>query len=112
MEACYHVPVSIWAIRGLLQGMSPPICSQFLAFSGLGLSVNRSISATSPYSYPTVLNLRLTDDPLIPLHLLIYATQTAVSTSACIADSLTWSISASQKFSLSQLYVPYLLLCK
>ena len=111
MEACYHVPVSIWAIRGLLQGMSRRLYSHLLELFGLGFSVNRSTFA-SPYSYHTVLSLRCTDDPLIPLHLLVYATQTAVSTSACIADSLTWSISPSQKFSLSQLYVPYLLLCK
>ncbi|KAG6988979.1 hypothetical protein G7Y79_00066g094970 [Physcia stellaris] len=69
MEAYYHIPLSIWAIRGLLQ-----------------------------------------DDALIPLHLLIYATQTAVSTCACIADALTWDISTTQKISLGQLYVPYLLL--
>ena len=52
------------------------------------------------------------DDPLIPLHLLIYATQTAVSTGACIADSLTWGLSTAQLISRGQLYVPYLLLCE
>ena len=56
--------------------------------------------------------LTVIDDALIPLHLLIYATQTAVSTGACIADALTWDISTAQKISLGQLYVPYLLLCK
>ena len=67
---------------------------------------------TGARGLPTSLCLTWTDDALIPLHLLIYATQTAVSTCACIADALTWDISTTQKISLGQLYVPYLLLCK
>lgn len=71
-----------------------------------------SILFTGARGLPTSLCLTSIDDALIPLHLLIYATQTAVSTGACIADALTWDISTAQKISLGQLYVPYLLLCK
>lgn len=53
------------------------------------------------------------DDPKIPIHLLIFAVQTAITTSTCIADYLSWSsFSNAQKLELGKLYVPYLALCK
>ncbi|KAI5366394.1 Putative sigma intracellular receptor 2, EXPERA domain-containing protein [Septoria linicola] len=70
MELIYHVPVSIWAVGGLLR-----------------------------------------DDPKVPLHLLVYAIQTAVTTATCIADYLSWSgHSTAEKIELGKLYVPYLAL--
>ncbi|KAK5200694.1 hypothetical protein LTR16_005222 [Cryomyces antarcticus] len=51
------------------------------------------------------------DDPRTPIHLLIYAVQTAVTTLTCIADYLSWSsFSNAEKVELSKLYVPYLAL--
>lgn len=51
------------------------------------------------------------DDPKVPINLLIYAIQTAITTSTCIADYLSWSdFSNSEKFELGKLYVPYLAL--
>lgn len=53
------------------------------------------------------------DDPKVPVHLLIYAMQTAITTSTCIADYLSWSnFSSSEKIELGKLYVPYLALCE
>ena len=53
------------------------------------------------------------DDPLVPLHLLVYAIQTAVTTMTCIAEYLSWQgYSLEQKWALGQLYVPYLVLCE
>ena len=53
------------------------------------------------------------DDPKLPLQLLIYAVQTAITTSTCIADYLSWSgFSNAQKIELGKLYVPYLAVCK
>jgi hypothetical protein len=53
------------------------------------------------------------DDPMVPVHLLIYAMQTAITTSTCIADYLSWSnFSSSEKIELGKLYVPYLALCE
>lgn len=55
----------------------------------------------------------LVDDPKGPIHLLIYAVQTAVTTSTCIADYLSWkAFDANQKFQLGTLYVPYLAICR
>ena len=52
------------------------------------------------------------DDPRVPVHLLVYAVQTAVTTATCIADYLSWSeYLNSQKVELGKLYVPYLALC-
>ncbi|MCJ1225513.1 hypothetical protein MMC12_002162 [Toensbergia leucococca] len=69
MEALYHLPLSLWAIRALLRS-----------------------------------------DPLVPVHLIIYAVQTIITTTTCIAEYLSWPISDSEKLSLGQLYVPYLAL--
>lgn len=53
------------------------------------------------------------DDPKVPVHLLVYAVQTAITTATCIADYLSWSdFQNSQKIELGKLYVPYLALCK
>ncbi|KAF2484965.1 transmembrane protein 6/97 [Neohortaea acidophila] len=53
----------------------------------------------------------LRDDPKLPIHLLVYAVQTAVTTLTCIADYLSWTgFSNAQKIELGKLYVPYLAL--
>jgi hypothetical protein len=63
------------------------------------------------YSLSTVL-IRSPDDPRLPVHLLVYAVQTAVTTATCIADYLSWSdYENAQKIELGKLYVPYLALC-
>lgn len=54
----------------------------------------------------------LSDDPRVPVHLLVYAVQTALTTATCIADYMSWSdYLNSQKIELGKLYVPYLALC-
>ncbi|KAF2673450.1 hypothetical protein BT63DRAFT_421600 [Microthyrium microscopicum] len=53
----------------------------------------------------------LRDDPKVPLHLLVFALETAVTTLTCISDYLSWSsFSNDQKVQLAYLYVPYLAL--
>jgi len=53
------------------------------------------------------------DDAKVPVHLLVYAVQTAVTTATCIADYLSWTtVTSEQKLALGYLYVPYLALCK
>ncbi|RMZ00061.1 hypothetical protein D0860_08124 [Hortaea werneckii] len=55
----------------------------------------------------------LRGDPKVPAHLLVFAVQTALTTSTCIADYLSWSgYSNAEKIELGKLYVPYLALCK
>lgn len=57
------------------------------------------------------LTLTITDDPKVPIHLLVYAIQTAVTTATCIADYMSWSdFGLAQKIELCKLYVPYLAL--
>ena len=56
---------------------------------------------------------RCAEDPNVPIQLLIYAVQTAVTTATCIADYLSWSnFSNAEKIELGKLYVPYLALCR
>lgn len=51
------------------------------------------------------------DDPKVPLHLLLFAVQTGLTTLTCIADYLSWdNISQDAKVTLGALYVPYLVL--
>jgi hypothetical protein len=55
----------------------------------------------------------MTDDPKVPIHLLAFAVQAAITTSTCIADYLSWSnFSKSEKIELGKLYVSYLALCE
>ena len=53
----------------------------------------------------------LRDDVLIPLHLLVWACETAVTTLTCIVEAMSWAgFSGHERTALAQLYVPYLLL--
>ena len=49
---------------------------------------------------------------MVPVHLLIYSVQTAMTTLTCIADFLSWTVEAKVKMDLAGLYGPYLALCK
>jgi hypothetical protein len=53
----------------------------------------------------------LRDNPNLPIHLLIYAVQTGITTATCISEALAWDVLSSQeKWSLAGgLYTPYLL---
>lgn len=87
LELVYHVPVSIWAIGALLRGKN----------DGNGCYETDSCS----------------DDPKVPLHLLVFALETAVTTATCVADYLSWTgYTTAQKIEIGKLYVPYLILGK
>lgn len=52
-----------------------------------------------------------TDDPLVPLHLLIWSIETALTTLVCVVDVLNWpGYSRDEVLALQQLYIPYFLL--
>lgn len=53
----------------------------------------------------------LRDDPKLPIHLLVYAVQTGLTTATCISEALAWDmLSSREKLSLAGgLYTPYLL---
>jgi hypothetical protein len=51
------------------------------------------------------------DDPLVPLHLLIWSVETAMSTLTCTVEAMSWEgFTKEEKIALAQLYVPYLVL--
>jgi hypothetical protein len=53
----------------------------------------------------------LRDDALVPLHLLVWACETALTTLTCVVEVWTWKgFTGQEKVALAQLYVPYLLL--
>ena len=50
----------------------------------------------------------LSDDPLVPLHLLIWSVQTFITTLVCIVEYCAWEgVSNAEVISLSTLYGPY-----
>jgi hypothetical protein len=54
-----------------------------------------------------------TESPLVPLHLLVYAVQTGITTGTCISEALTWTgLTGAERQALMGLYVPYLGVCK
>jgi EXPERA (EXPanded EBP superfamily) len=56
---------------------------------------------------------RLLDDPLVPLHLLIWSVETAMSTLTCTVETMSWEgFTKDERIALAQLYVPYLVLGK
>jgi hypothetical protein len=53
----------------------------------------------------------LPDDPLVPLHLLIWSIETSLTTLVCVVDVFSWpGYNRQEVLALQQLYVPYLLL--
>jgi len=51
------------------------------------------------------------NDPKVPLHLLVFALEVAITTLTCVSDYLSWSpFSNEKKLQLGYLYVPYLAL--
>ncbi|RMY70214.1 hypothetical protein D0863_05949 [Hortaea werneckii] len=92
LELLYHVPLSFWAVGALLRG------SLFVTLHAEYVRGNGS-------------SLCILGDPKVPAHLLVFAVQTALTTSTCIADYLSWSgYSNAEKIELGKLYVPYLAL--
>ena len=51
------------------------------------------------------------DDPLVPVHLLIFSVQTAITTLTCVVDYMSWNVATKGKMDLGSLYLPYLILC-
>ena len=86
LELFYHMPLSIWAIGALLRG-------QYLGRS-------------------MILQLTNKDDPMLPLQLLIFAVEVAMTTVTCTLEMLSWQGYTSEERSrLSGLYLPYLGFC-
>ena len=55
----------------------------------------------------------LRDDMLVPLHLLIWACETALTTLTCVVEAMSWEgFTGQEKVALAQIYGPYLLLGK
>ena len=53
------------------------------------------------------------EDALVPLNLLVWACETAVTTLTCVVEAMSWEwFTGQEKVALAQLYVPYLLLGK
>jgi hypothetical protein len=51
------------------------------------------------------------DDPLVPLHLLVWSVETVMSTLTCAVEAANWEgFSNDEQIALAQLYVPYLAL--
>ncbi|KAL8841831.1 MAG: hypothetical protein Q9176_003018 [Flavoplaca citrina] len=107
MEALYHVPLSLWAVGALWDGtyiFTLPFCPWMV--NGGDEDVDWASTRTRMND-----NQTYRTHPLLPIHLLIYATQTSITTLTCIAEYLSWThLTVSEKINLGYLYVPYLAL--
>ena len=61
-------------------------------------------------SWSAVLTLVETGHPLVPLHQLIFAVQTAVTTLVCMVEVFSFAYTRMEEIKLSALYSTYLLL--
>lgn len=53
----------------------------------------------------------LRGDPLVPLHLLVWAVQTGVTTLTCLVEAMGWEgFTREERVGLAGLYAPYLAL--
>jgi len=88
LELVYHLPLSLWAIPAIRR-------SEFIHGSNRVGWLTRE------------------DDPLVPLQLLVFALETAVTTLTCTLEMLSWEgYSPEEQTRLCALYVPYLVLGK
>lgn len=92
MELLYHVPLSLWAVWALLKGMH-----HFL-------------------SLPTMFSLftdTVVDHAFVPIHLLGFGVQVAVTTIACLTTVWSWEDrTLEEKTNITSLYGPYIALGK
>ena len=97
LEGLYHVPLSVWAIGAIVRGWSALIHISGAQLFGKYLLRNAPGDA---------------DHPLVPLHLLVWSVETAISTLTCVVEAMSWEdFTGQEKVALAQLYVPYLALC-
>lgn len=92
MEIWYHAPLSIWAIGALLRGSHPPTS---------WIRGNASVDAM----------LMRADDPMVPVHLLVFGVQSFVTSLPCLAEVWGWTDrTLVEKQNLTMLYSPYVAL--
>jgi hypothetical protein len=54
-------------------------------------------------------NQKNLDDPLVPLHLLLWAGQTVLTTSTCLIEMWSWTDrTEAQKYKLTAVYAPFI----
>lgn len=83
LEFLYHLPLSLWTIPALLRSMC---------------DLDTGCTLLMPKG-----------DPMVPLQLLVFAIETAVTTLTCTLEMLSWEgYSSEEQARLSALYVPYL----
>ncbi len=120
LEALYHIPLSIWAVRALLKGelllvtflsrylfLCAALKSYFMLVCWLWIRLDSSHSLLTQAG-ETLLMLR-EGDPRLPLQLFIFALLVTFTTATCIIDMYSWKdVSWSTKKTLMGFYGPYL----
>lgn len=67
--------------------------------------------ADDSYIYAHGVLTSYSDDPLVPLHLLVWSIEAAMSTLTCTVEAMCWEgFKKEERIALAQLYVPYLVL--
>ncbi len=125
LEALYHIPLSLWAVRALLKSelllitsldsnycssiIVPFCCLAFCSIFVCELWI-RLYSSFSLLAQPRGNLIMLREgDPRLPLQLLIFAILVAFTTATCIIDMYSWKdVSWSSKQTLLGFYGPYL----
>jgi hypothetical protein len=84
---------------------SPHYAAQYIFFSFLAASKSDKLTLAP------LVRARYVDHPLLPLNLLVFSLEVAVTTLTCVADISSWETHTNaQKNDLYGVYVPYLVL--
>lgn len=118
MEILYHVPLSAWALSALSRGMLHPVIlhngqptRKLRPPNGSPGSVDTSSRLPVPASKATADPSFLKDDPLVPVHLLVFGLQSFLTSWTCLCEVWAWEDrTLAEKQSLSMLYGPYVAL--
>ena len=140
MELLYHVPLSLWAVWGLLRGEFPflfrfqPSRPPFTCLPDGVSNASDTGTEESPHLTPTTCHLprwagtgiRFTspkdfvtngfpnpnlDHPLVPVQLLIFGVQAFVTSLTCLVEVWNWpDRSVAEKQQITSLYGPYVAL--
>lgn len=111
MELLYHVPLSLWAVWGLLCGEFPSLTLLPKGGHPTYLSGPEATSFIPGRRIHANRRGPPLEHPLVPVHLLIFGVQAFVTSLTCLVEVWNWpDRSVAEKQQITSLYGPYVAL--